>query len=208
MPEDHEGKLRETKATNVTWHAHKVGREDFERAHGHKGATIWFTGLSASGKSTLANAVAAALHQRGKLVFVLDGDNVRHGLNKDLSFTPDDRVENIRRIGEVAKLFTAAGIINMAAFISPYGSDRQVARELQPDKFLLVYCRADIEVCAQRDPKGMYKKALAGEIKGFTGVNAPYESPGDADVVVDTGSQSVQESANAVIAVLEERGII
>jgi adenylylsulfate kinase len=208
MSLEQNGKLREKKATNITWHDQEIGRDEFERAHGHKGATIWFTGLSASGKSTLANTVATALHQRGKLVFVLDGDNVRHGLNKDLGFTPDDRVENIRRIGEVAKLFTAAGIINMAAFISPYASDREVARELQPDKFLLVYCHADIEVCEQRDPKGMYKKARAGEIKGFTGVNAPYESPGDADVTVDTGSQSVEESAQAVIAVLEERGII
>jgi adenylylsulfate kinase len=208
MSLEQNGKLREKKATNITWHDQEIGRDEFERAHGHKGATIWFTGLSASGKSTLANAVAGELHRRGKRVFVLDGDNVRHGLNKDLSFTPDDRVENIRRIGEVAKLFTAAGIINMTAFISPYASDRQIARDLQPDKFLLVYCYADIEVCEQRDPKGMYKKARAGEIKGFTGVNAPYESPGDADVTVDTGKQSVEESGKAVIAVLEERGII
>jgi adenylylsulfate kinase len=208
MPQERNGKLREKKATNITWHTQEIGCDDFERAHGHKGATIWFTGLSASGKSTLANAVATVLHQRGKLVFVLDGDNVRHGLNKDLGFTPDDRVENIRRIGEVAKLFTAAGIINMAAFISPYASDRQIARELQPDKFLLVYCRADVEVCEQRDPKGMYKKARAGEIKGFTGVNAPYEPPEHPDVVVDTGSQSVEECVQAVIALLEQRGII
>jgi adenylylsulfate kinase len=208
MPEDHEGKLRETKATNVTWHAHKVGCEDFERAHGHKGATIWFTGLSASGKSTVASAVAAALHERGKCVFVLDGDNVRHGLNKDLGFSPDDRVENIRRIGEVAKLLSTAGIINMAAFISPYASDRQIARELQPERFLLVHCHADIAVCEERDPKGMYKKARAGEIKGLTGVDAPYEPPENPDVLVDTGGQSVEECVEAVIAVLKERGII
>jgi adenylyl-sulfate kinase len=208
MSQENNGKLRETRAFNVTWHAHKVAREDLERAHGHKGATIWFTGLSASGKSTLANAVAAALHERGKFVFVLDGDNVRHGLNKDLGFTPDDRVENIRRIGEVAKLFTSAGIINMSAFISPYASDRKIARDLQPDRFLVVHCHADLDVCEDRDPKGMYKKARAGKVKGFTGVDAPYEPPENPDVRVDTGSQSVEECVRAVIAALEERGII
>jgi adenylylsulfate kinase len=208
MANDPGGKLREQVATNITWHWHRVTRKEIESLHGHKGATIWFTGLSASGKSTLANAVAYALYKRGVHTFVLDGDNVRHGLNKDLGFTPDDRVENVRRIGEVAKLFTAAGIINMAAFISPYEIDREIARALQPDTFFLVHCDAPVEVCEARDPKGVYKRARAGQIKGFTGVDAPYEAPAHPDLRVDTAKMPVEACVDAVLRFLEEEEII
>lgn len=202
------GKLREQRATNITWHAHKITAEELEQRYGHKGATLWFTGLSASGKSTVANAVCHALFQRGVHTFVLDGDNVRHGLNKDLGFSPDDRVENIRRIGEAAKLFTAAGIVNLCAFISPYEEDRRIARDLQPETFFIVHCHADLEVCEHRDPKGVYKKARTGQIKGFTGVDAPYEEPRNPDLRLDTGKMSIEESVEAVIAMIVERGVI
>lgn len=196
------------KSSNVTWHEHAVAKGELEALHGHKGITIWFTGLSASGKSTLANEVATLLHRKMVSTFVLDGDNIRHGLNKDLGFSPEDRVENIRRIGEVAKLFSEAGIVNMTAFISPYESDRQLARELQPETFIEVYCDASLGVCEERDPKGMYKKARSGQIKGFTGIDAPYEIPLRPDLRLDTGSLSVEVCAREVIALLEERNII
>jgi adenylylsulfate kinase len=196
------------KATNVIWHEHVVKREDLEKLHGHKGATIWFTGLSGSGKSTLANAVASKLHDMKVSTFVLDGDNIRHGLNKDLGFSAPERVENIRRIGEVAKLFSTAGIVNLTAFISPYQSDRNLARALQADSFIEVYCEAALEICEGRDPKGMYKKARAGLIKNFTGVDDPYEVPESPELRVPTGTKSLEECADQVIAYLKTRGVI
>ena len=199
-------------ADNLTWHPQRVSREDRERRNGHRGATLWFTGLSGSGKSTLANEVAAALFQRGAQTYVLDGDNVRMGLNRGLGFSPEDRRENIRRIGEVAKLFTDAGMLTLTAFVSPYREDRDGARALQPEpgRFLEVWVKADVETCAARDPKGLYRKAMAGEIMGFTGVSpdAPYEEPLNAEIVVETGRHSIAECVAIVLAELEKRGII
>jgi adenylylsulfate kinase len=200
--------MTEQKATNITWHEHNVSNADLEQLHGHKGVTIWFTGLSASGKSTIANAVAAALHEMKVSTFVLDGDNIRHGLNKNLGFSAADREENIRRIGEVAKLFTQAGVVNLTAFISPYRADRDKARALQPESFVEVYCDPGIEVCEQRDPKGLYKKARAGELKGFTGVDDPYEAPEKPELALDTGSLTIGECAHAVVDLLRKRGVV
>ncbi len=201
--------MSETKATNIVWHAHTVTRDEREKKFGHRGCTIWFTGLSGSGKSTLANALDDALWQRGIRSYVLDGDNIRHGLNKDLGFSPEDRTENIRRIGEVAKLFTEAGIINTTAFISPYRSDRDRARGIQKDgDFIEVYVKASVEACEQRDTKGLYAKARAGQIKEFTGISAPYEEPESPEVVVDTEAQSVEESLGLILAYLEEKGYL
>ncbi|MEW6078793.1 MAG: adenylyl-sulfate kinase [Thermodesulfobacteriota bacterium] len=196
------------KESNVVWHEHIVSRSDLEQLHGHRGVTIWFTGLSASGKSTLANAVAAELHQRNVSTYVLDGDNIRHGLNRDLGFSPRDREENIRRIGEVAKLFTMAGVVNLTAFISPYIADRKTARDLQPEHFVEVFCDADISVCEQRDPKGMYKKARAGLIRDFTGIDAPYEPPPKPEIHLRTDRHPIEECVEIVIGVLERRGVI
>ena len=200
--------MTEQKATNITWHEHNVTTAEIEKLHGHKGATIWFTGLSASGKSTIANAVAALLHEMKVSTFVLDGDNIRHGLNKNLGFSAADREENIRRIGEVAKLFTSAGIVNLTAFISPYRADRDKARALQPDSFIEVHIAPTIAVCEERDPKGLYKKARAGQIKGFTGIDDPYEAPAKPELVLDTGALSIAECAQAVIDLLRKRGVI
>jgi len=196
------------KATNVVWHHAHVTRAEQEKQHGHKSAVLWFTGLSASGKSTLANAVAGALFEGGKHTYVLDGDNIRHGLNKDLGFTPEDRVENIRRIGEVAKLFVDAGVIALTAFISPYREDRDKARQINGDDFIEIYVKCDLDVCEQRDPKGLYKKARAGEIPNFTGISAPYEEPLSPELVIDTSHESLEESAARVIAFLQEKGIV
>ncbi|MBI1291309.1 adenylyl-sulfate kinase [bacterium] len=199
-------------AENLTWHKHKVSRGDREAANGHRGATLWFTGLSGSGKSTLANEVAFALHQRGARTYVLDGDNIRMGLNRGLGFSPEDRQENIRRIGEVAKLFTDAGVLNLTAFVSPYREDRAAARSLQPEpgRFIEVWVKADVATCASRDPKGLYRRALAGEITGFTGVSAdaPYEEPHDAEIVVETARHSVPECVSQILSELERRGVI
>ena len=201
--------MAEQKATNITWHRADITTEDRRNAYGHRGAVLWFTGLSGSGKSTLANAVEGALFERGCRTYVLDGDNVRHGLNKDLGFTPEDREENIRRIGEVAHLFSEAGLIVATAFISPYARDRETARTLNPDgQFVEVFCKCALSVCEERDPKGLYKKARAGEIKQFTGIDAPYEIPEGAEVLVDTGTQTVEESAAQVLGFLESAGII
>jgi adenylylsulfate kinase len=200
--------MTDHKSTNITWHEHNVRTEDLQKLHGHKGVTIWFTGLSASGKSTVANAVAAMLHQMKVSTFVLDGDNIRHGLNKNLGFSAADREENIRRIGEVAKLFSDAGIVNLTAFISPYRADRDGARALQPQSFLEVYCDPGVTVCELRDPKGLYKKARAGEIKGFTGIDDPYEAPAKPELVLDTGSMSIDMCARAVVELLRTHGIV
>ena len=201
--------MAEQKATNITWHGGTVNRADRERLLGQKGATIWFTGLSGSGKSTVAVAVEAELIKRGRAAYVLDGDNVRHGLNKNLGFSPEDRTENIRRIGEVAKLFTDAGMLVFTSFISPYREDRDSARALFDEgDFLEVYIEADVATCEERDPKGLYKKARAGEIPEFTGVSAPYEEPLSPELVVPTGRQTVQESVDQVIAHLEAHGYL
>lgn len=197
------------KATNITWHEGEVTREDREQLLGQKGAVLWFTGLSGAGKSTVAVAVEKALTQRGKLSYRLDGDNIRHGLNKNLGFSPEDRTENIRRIGEVAKLFADCGVIVMTSFISPYRADRDLARAMVPaDRFIEVYVQCALETCEQRDPKGLYKKARAGEIQEFTGISAPYEEPTNPEITIDTGSCSIEEAAKAVIAACEIRGLI
>lgn len=201
--------MSDIKSTNIVWHAHTVTREEREQKFGHRGATIWLTGLSGCGKSTLANALDAVLIERGIRSYVLDGDNIRHGLNKDLGFSPEDRTENIRRIGQVARLFTDAGIINSTAFISPYRADRDAAREIQKDgDFIEVYVKASVEACEQRDTKGLYAKARAGQIKEFTGISAPYEEPANAEVVVDTETQSVEESLAVIVKYLEDKGYL
>ena len=211
---------------DVRWHAHAVSRSDRERAAGHKGCVLWFTGLSGCGKSTLANAVDRRLHARGLRSFVLDGDNVRLGLNAapallrdrygeeaatrfGLGFGAADRAENIRRIGAVADLFAQAGIIALTAFISPNRRDRDAVRSaLQPGDFVEVYVRAPLEVCEGRDPKGLYKKARAGEIKGFTGIDDPYEEPLAPEIVVDSASRAPDDLAAEVVAWLERAGKI
>lgn len=201
--------MAEQKATNITWHASEIGKDQREKFLGQKGVVIWFTGLSGSGKSTLAHAVEKRLFENGNLCYVLDGDNIRHGLNKNLGFSPQDREENIRRIGEVAKLFSDAGLIAMTAFISPYRADRRKARDLlKSGEFIEVYAKVSIEVAEQRDPKGLYKKARAGEIKEFTGISAPYEEPENPEIVVDTSALSLEESADKIIAFLSQSGIM
>lgn len=199
----------EKKATNITWHEHKVNREDREKLLKQKGIVIWFTGLSGSGKSTIANEVAYKLHQMGKLTYVLDGDNIRHGLNKNLGFSPEDRNENIRRISEVAKLFADAGVITITAFISPYREYRNFCRELLgPGRFVEIYTKASLETCEKRDPKGLYKKAREGIIKDFTGISAPYEEPENPELVIDTDKYSIEESVDLVLKKLEEMNLI
>ena len=194
---------------NLTWHAHTVSRSEREQKGGHKGCTIWLTGLSGSGKSTLANELDYRLWERGVRSYVLDGDNIRLGLNKGLGFSPEDRTENIRRIGEVAKLFTNAGIINVTAFISPYREDRDRARSAQDaGDFIEVYVACALEECEARDPKGLYQKARAGQIPEFTGISAPYEEPLQPEIVVQTDRLSVEESVNQILAYLEEKGIL
>ena len=201
--------MAQQKATNITWHDAIVTAEDREKLLNQKGCVIWFTGLSGSGKSTLANAVEHILHQQRHHTYVLDGDNVRHGLNKNLGFSPEDREENIRRIGEVAKLFADAGTIVMTAFISPYRADRDQARELITEgRFVEVFVDCPLEVCEERDTKGLYKKARAGEIKEFTGISAPYEQPLNPEVTVNTAELSLEESAHAVVASLTKAGLV
>ncbi|MEO8603338.1 MAG: adenylyl-sulfate kinase [bacterium] len=197
------------KSRNITWHAGMVTKADREQISGNKGCTIWMTGLSGSGKSTLAVALEKKLWDRGIRSYVLDGDNVRHGLNKDLGFSPKDRTENIRRIGEVAKLFTDAGVINVTAFISPYRADRDAVRALMADgDFVEAYVACPVEVCERRDTKGLYKKARAGEIPEFTGISAPYEEPLTPELTFHTDQESEEESLNIVLQYLEKRGYI
>lgn len=201
--------MTEAKATHITWHGGSVSRPDREKVLGQRGATIWLTGLSGSGKSTVAVAAEAELVRRGRLAYVLDGDNVRHGLNKNLGFSPEDRTENIRRIGEVAKLFTDTGVIVFTAFISPYRADRDQVRELfEAGDFVEVYMDADVATCEERDPKGLYKKARAGEIPEFTGISAPYEEPEKPELVVSTKGRSVEESVALLVDYLEEKGFL
>jgi adenylylsulfate kinase len=201
--------MAEQKATNVHWHEHSVTAEERCKQSGHKGAVLWFTGLSASGKSTIANTVDHKLHETGKRTFVLDGDNVRMGLNKNLGFSAEDRAENIRRVGEVAKLFSELGTITTTAFISPYRADRDAVRALLPEgQFVEILVDASLAVCEERDPKGLYKKARAGEIKGFTGIDDPYEAPEKPELVLDSDGKGIDELADEVIAYLEAKGIL
>ncbi|HEV7731660.1 MAG TPA: adenylyl-sulfate kinase [Candidatus Binatia bacterium] len=201
--------MAEQKATNIVWHQGAVTRGDREKLNGHKGATVWLTGLSGSGKSTIAVDLEKRLWERGIRAYILDGDNVRHGLNKNLGFSPDDRTENIRRIGEVAKLFTDAGMVALTAFISPYRADRDQVRALMGEgDFVEVHVDCPVEVCEQRDVKGLYKKARAGEIKEFTGISAPYEAPTKAELTINTAGQSVEDSAKQIMAYLEGKGLV
>lgn len=196
-------------ASNIYRHEAHVSRSLRERMNGHKSFILWFTGLSGSGKSTLAHAVEEALYELGCRTFVFDGDNVRHGLCADLGFSPEDRVENIRRIGEMAKLFTEAGVIALTAFISPYRADRAWVRSLVPQEdFIEVYCRCSLEICEQRDVKGLYAKARQGLIKDFTGVSSVYEAPEAPDLSLDTSSLSLKECVAQVLTLLNDHGII
>jgi adenylylsulfate kinase len=193
---------------NIVWHNATVTRERRETQNGHKSCVIWFTGLSGSGKSTLAHAVEEQLHQRGCRTFVLDGDNVRHGLSSNLGFSEEDRKENIRRIGEAAKLMMESGLVAMTAFISPFRADREAVRNLMPHgDFLEIYCKASLAICEDRDVKGLYKKARAGLIKNYTGIDSPYEEPVSPELVVDTEVLDLDASVQKVLALLEARGI-
>jgi adenylyl-sulfate kinase len=197
------------KADNLTWHVGEVDKDARTKAHGHRGAILWFTGLSGSGKSTIGHRVERMLIERGAFAYVLDGDNVRHGLNSDLGFAAEDRVENIRRIGEVARLFSDAGALVVSAFISPYRQDRDRIRGLVPEgEFVEVFVDTPLEICEARDPKGLYKKARAGEIKNFTGLDAPYEPPEHPEVHLKTATLSVDEAAEQVIRYLEANDIL
>lgn len=197
------------KSSNVVWHHATVTRQRREELNGHRSAVLWFTGLSGAGKSTLAHAVEERLYQAGCRTFVFDGDNVRHGLCADLGFSLEDRTENIRRIGEMTKLFLEGGVISLTAFISPLRKDRERVRSLLPHgDFIEIYVRCSVEVCEERDVKGLYKRARAGEIKNFTGISSPYEEPERPELVVDTSSQSLEESVDSVMVMLRERGVI
>lgn len=188
---------------NIVWHQASVTKQEREAKSGQKSAIVWFTGLSASGKSTLANAFSRALFERNKQAYVLDGDNIRHGLNNDLGFDEESRKENIRRIGEVAKLFVDSGQIVLTAFISPYRADRQVVRELVEDgEFIEVYVKASVDACSKRDPKGLYEKAKRGEIPNFTGVSAPYEEPENPEIVLDTEAYTIEECVDQLLKAL------
>ena len=220
--------MSEQKGADITWHDHLVTRDERWKLMGHKGCILWFTGLSACGKSTIANAVDAKLHATGVHSFVLDGDNIRFGLNKDpkqlkekqgyeeltakrfgLGFSAEDRAENIRRIGEVAKLFADAGVVTATAFISPYRADRDKVRAIMgAGGFIEVYVNASLATCEARDPKGLYKKARAGELKGFTGIDDPYEAPEKAELVLDSDNKGIDELSNEVIAYLKSSGYI
>jgi adenylylsulfate kinase len=197
------------KNENIVWHVHTVTREERERRNGHRSFILWFTGLSGAGKSTLANAVESELFKQGCASFVFDGDNVRHGLCSDLGFSEEDRKENIRRIGEMAKLFTETGTIALTAFISPFREERQRVRDLMPEgEFIEVYCKCSLEVCEERDVKGLYAKARAGLIKNYTGISSPYEEPENPEIEVPTDQLSLEESTAMVVENLRERGLI
>jgi adenylylsulfate kinase len=201
--------MTQQKATNVTWYEGAISQVARENLLGQSGCVLWFTGLSGSGKSTLAHEVENALYQRGHLTYVLDGDNVRHGLNKNLGFSPEDRAENIRRIGEVAKLFVDAGVIVMTAFISPYHVDRDNARALiHESRFVEVFINCALGVCEERDTKGLYKRARAGEIKEFTGISAPYEPPIRPEVTLNTDTQGIAECTQLILHFLEQKKLV
>jgi len=197
------------KSPNTVWHRATVTRQRREQKNGHKSAVLWFTGLSGSGKSTLAHAVEEQLHQNGLNTFVMDGDNVRHGLCSDLGFSDIDRKENIRRIGETAKLLLEAGVITLTAFISPFQAERAIARSLMPHgDFIEIHCFCPLTVCEQRDVKGLYKKARLGEIKDFTGISSPYEEPENPDLKIDTSQLTLEQSVQQVISLLRARNIL
>lgn len=203
--------MTDLRATNITWHEGHVSRETRQALYGQKGATLWFTGLSGSGKSTTAYTVENALVRMGRIAYVLDGDNVRHGLNSNLGFSAADREENIRRIGEVAKLFADAGVIVLTSFISPYRKDRDFVRQLHGRghlPFIEIYMATPMETCEHRDPKGLYRKARAGELKGFTGIDAPYEAPDNPELTIDTTSLKPEKAAATVIDFLHKKGIV
>lgn len=194
---------------NIVWHPTTVTKQDRQKRAGHKSCVLWFTGLSGAGKSTLANAVEHELHQRGLASYVLDGDNIRHGLNRGLGFGTEDRRENIRRIGEVAKLFVDAGVITLTAFISPYREDRELARNLvEAGEFIEVYVKCSLEECERRDVKGLYEKARSGEIGQFTGISAPYEEPVQAELVIESDKQTIEEAVQIVLTYLEKHKIL
>lgn len=198
-----------TKSTNIVWHDSKVTKEDRQKLNNHKSAVIWFTGLSGSGKSTVSVELEKELHQMGIRTYRLDGDNIRHGLNSNLGFSPEDRTENIRRIGEVSKLMVDAGLFTLTAFISPYCVDRDNVRKLlEEGEFIEVYVKASLETCEARDPKGMYKKARAGEIKGFTGIDAPYEEPINPEIIIETDKYSLDECVEQIVTYLKEKGYL
>ncbi len=196
------------KSSNVVWHQSQVTTEMRETLNGHRGAVLWFTGLSGAGKSTLANAVEERLYAMKARTFVIDGDNVRHGLCADLSFSDDDRVENIRRVGEVAGLFVQAGVLTLTAFISPFRADREKVRSIVGENFIEVHCDTALEVCESRDVKGLYKKARAGEIADFTGISSPYEVPENPEIRVDTGSEDLSVCVDKVITYLMDKKVI
>lgn len=203
--------MTEQLATNITWHEGEVSHAQRNQSLGQKGATLWMTGLSASGKSTIAVALEQVLLQQGKHAYRLDGDNIRHGLNKNLGFSAEDRAENIRRIGEVSKLFADAGIISIASFISPYTADRDLVRKLHEDAgvaFIEVFVDLPLEVAESRDPKGLYAKARAGEIKGFTGIDDPYEAPANPELHLKTHEMSVEDSVRALLECLQENNLL
>ncbi|MCB9846074.1 MAG: adenylyl-sulfate kinase [Phycisphaeraceae bacterium] len=206
--------MSEIKSTNIHWHEGDIGRDERWKALGCRGCTVWFTGLSGSGKSTIASAVEQALVNQKVNCYRLDGDNVRFGLNKNLGFSADDRAENIRRIGEVAKLFADAGVLALTSFISPYRKDRDLVRQIHGEAkpsaidFIEVYVDTPLEVCEQRDPKGLYKKARAGQIKGFTGIDDPYEAPDKPELVLKTDQLSVEQSVRQVLEMLAGRKLI
>lgn len=201
--------MTEHKATNICWHSGAVTCADRERLKKHRGFTVWFTGLSASGKSTLAVALEMALYARDFHTYILDGDNIRHGLNKNLGFSPEDRKENIRRIGEVTSLFCDAGIINLTAFISPYREDRQMARNInKKDNFIEVFVDCPLSVCEERDPKGMYSKARSGSIKEYTGISAPYEAPENPEIYLRTDQMTVDECVEIILEYLRKHKFI
>ncbi|BAH45242.1 MULTISPECIES: adenylyl-sulfate kinase [Brevibacillus] len=194
---------------NIVWHPTTITKQDRQKRAGHKSCVLWFTGLSGAGKSSLANAVEHELHQRGLASYVLDGDNIRHGLNRGLGFGAEDRQENIRRIGEVAKLFVDAGVITLTAFISPYREDRELARNLvEAGEFIEVYVKCSLDECERRDVKGLYRKARSGEIGQFTGISAPYEEPLRAELVIESDKQTIEESVQMVLTYLEELKIL
>ena len=194
--------------TNIKWHESTINRQNLESLRGHKGMVLWFTGLSGSGKSTLANALNEALHSKKVSTYLLDGDNIRHGLCRDLGFSVKDREENIRRIGEVANLFMNAGIVTITAFVSPFRSDREKVRKIIGKDFIEIFCAANIDICETRDTKGLYKKARLGEIKDFTGISSPYEIPKAPEIRVDTGSLDLNDSVRQIMKYLSEKELL